>query len=119
MQNGKELKKQLEELIKQEKIIVGVEQGQTKLELVNIWENERQNVLQLLGLLYQKAILKSYNIKTRYSYNYSDIQTISFIQTYQNYDNTTTKTKYTFYNIPTSLGYIDIWKLAKIIEKGE
>lgn len=116
MKNNKELKKELEELIKQGKIVVGVEQDRNEkkqMELVNIWKEEKTNILQLTGFLYQKAILKSNNLKIRYSYNYSDNQTISFVQSYENYDGTITKTKYTFYNLPSNLGYLDIFKIEK------
>lgn len=119
MENKRELKEKLNNLINKKAFVVGVEQGQKKLELVNIWEDEQNNVCQLLGLLYQKAILKSYNLKVRYSYNYSDTQTINFIQKYENYDGTTTTTKYIFYNVPTSLGFLDTFKIRKEVLKIE
>ena len=49
----------------------------------------------------------------RYSYNYSDSQTITFSQSYENYDGSKTITSYTFYNIPTNLGYLDTYKIKK------
>jgi len=118
MNNEKELKKQLKELIESNKIVVGVEQNKDddyntikKMILKNIWTDEKINILQLTSFLYQKTILKAYNIKIRYSYNYSDTQTIEIVQTYHNCDDTITKTKYIFYNIPTNLGYLDIYNL--------
>lgn len=121
MENKKELLERLEELKKQNKIVVGVEQtkDKNKKELVNIWEDEKTNVSQLLGLLYQKAVLKSTNLKIRYNYNYSDSQTITFIQSYENYDGTITKTYYNFYNIPTNLGYLDTFKISKEVLENE
>ena len=112
----KELENKLKELIKDEKIIVGVEQDRNekkKMELVNIWEDEQVNILQFTAFLYQKTILKSNNIKIKYSYNYKDLQNISIIQSYENYDGTITKTKYTFYNLPTNLAFLDIYKIER------
>ena len=102
------------------KMIVKVYQDRTgKKELVNVWNDEKQNLLQLTAFLYRKAILKSNNLKVKYSYNYSDLQTITFIESYTNYDETITKTWFEFVNIPTNLGYLDIYKIAKNIEKRE
>lgn len=105
--------------MKENKIMVNVYQQKEnkKKELVNVWEDEKQNILQLTGFLYQKAILKSNSIKIKYSYNYSDIQNITFIYSYENYDGTITKTYYEFLNIPTNLCYLDIFKLGKIIDE--
>lgn len=110
-----ELKNKLEELKESKKIVVGVEQwkGNDKKELVNIWEDEKTNIMQLLAFLYRKTILKCNNIRISYSYNYSDLQSISITENYTNYDNSITKTRYTFYNIPTNCGYLDIYKLGK------
>ena len=115
----KDLKIKLEELKKENKIVVGVEQWHEneKKELVNIWEDEKTNILQLLGFLYRKTILKGYNLRINYSYNYSDKQVITITESYQNYDNTITKTRYTFYNLPTNLAYLDIYKLGDIINE--
>ena len=55
----------------------------------------------------------------RYSYNYSDYQTLTFSNEYTNYDGTKTITKYVFYNIPTNLGYLDIYKLNKEVLENE
>ena len=122
MENIKDLKLKLEELKKQNKIIVGVEQNRddemettNKMYLKNVWEDEKTNIIHLLGFLYQKTILKSNSIKIKYNYNYSDKQDIKIIYTYINYDNTTTKTIYTFYNIPTNLAYLDTFKLEKVV----
>ena len=101
------------------KIIVNVYQTKEnrKKELVNVWNDEKQNLLQLTAFLYRKTILKSNNLKVKYSYNYSDLQTITFIDNYENYDASITKTYYEFENIPTNMGYLDIYKIAKNIEE--
>lgn len=103
------------------KIIVNVYQTKDngKKELVNVWNDEKQNLLQLTAFLYRKTILKANNLKIKHSYNYSDLQTITFIDNYTNYDGTITKTYYEFVNIPTNLGYLDIYKIAKNIEESE
>ena len=105
--------------MKDNKIMVNVYQQKEnkKKELVNVLEDEKQNILQLAGFLYQKAILKSNNIKIKYSYNYNDVQNITFINSYENYDGTISKTYYEFLNIPTKLGYLDIYKLIYKLEK--
>ena len=99
----------------EKKLIVKVYQTKenNKKELVNTWENEKTNLLQLTAFLYRKTILKSNNLKIKYSYNYSDFQKIEFIESYTNYDNSITKTYFVFENIPTNLGYLDIYKLEK------
>lgn len=101
-----------------EKIIVNVYQtkGNGKKELVNKWNDEKTNLLQLTAFLYRKAILKSNNLKIKYSYNYSDLQTISFIDSYENYDGSITKTFYEFINVPTNMAYLDIYKIEKSLE---
>lgn len=97
-------------LLKNEgKLIVEVRQNN---KLVNIWEDEKQNILQLTAFLYRKTLLKS-NISIRYTYNYNDLQTIKIINKYTNFDNTITKTEYIFYNIPTKMGFLDVYKLEK------
>ena len=100
------------------KIMVNVYQKNEngKKELVNIWNDEKTNLLQLTAFLYRKTILKSNNLKVKYSYNYSDLQTITFIESYENYDGSITKTFYKFVNIPTNLGYLDIYKIEKNLE---
>lgn len=97
------------------KIMVNVYQKNEngKKELVNRWNDEKTNLLQLTAFLYRKAILKSNNLKVKYSYNYSDLQTITFIDSYENYDGSITKTFYEFVNVPTNLGYLDIHKIEK------
>ena len=101
-----------------EKIMVNVYQtkGNGKKELVNTWNNEKTNLLQLTAFLYRKTILKSNNLKIKYSYKYSDLQTITFIDSYENYDGTITKTFYEFINIPTNMAYLDIYKIEKSLE---
>ena len=107
--------------MEKEKMIVNVYQTKEngKKELVNIWNDEKQNILQLTAFLYRKTILKSSNLKIKYSYNYNDSQTITFIDNYANCDGTIAKTFYEFLNIPTNLGYLDIYKIAKNIEESE
>lgn len=126
MENTKELEKKLQNLIKSKKIVVGVEQNTTeegerlnKMILKNIWEDEKNNILQLLGFLYQKTILKSRNLRINYNYNYSDLQKIIITNIYYNYDNSITKTKYTFYNIPTNMSYLDTFKITNEVLNNE
>ena len=104
--------------MKNKKIMVNVYQKKEngKKELVNVWNDEKTNLLQFTAFLYRKAILKSNNLKVKYSYNYSDLQTITFIDSYENYDGSITKTFYEFINIPTNLGYLDIYKIEKSLE---
>ena len=96
------------------KIMVNVYQTKDngKKELVNTWNSEKDCILQLAAFLYQKTILKSNKLKISYKYNYSDIQTITFIDSYENYDGTITKTFFEFVNIPTNLGFLDIYKIS-------
>lgn len=103
------------------KIIVEVYQarGHDKKERVNTWEDEKTNILQLLAFLYRKTILKSNNLRIRYSYDYNDLQTIEIIETYENYDGTQTKTYFVFKNIPTNMAYLDIYKIEKNLESEE
>ena len=100
------------------KIMVNVYQKNEngKKELVNIWNDEKTNLLQFTAFLYRKTILKSNNLKVKYSYNYNDLQTITFVESYENYDGSITKTFYEFINIPTNLGYLDIYKIEKNLE---
>ena len=100
------------------KIMVNVYQKTEtgKKELVNVWNDEKTNLLQFTALIYRKTILKSNNLKVKYSYNYSDLQTITFVESYENYDGSITKTYYEFINIPTNLGYLDIYKIEKNLE---
>ena len=100
------------------KIIVNVYQtnGNGKKELVNKWNDEKTNLLQLTAFLHRKAILKSNNLKVKYSYNYGDLQTITFIDSYENYDGSITKTFYEFINISTKMAYLDIYKIEKSLE---
>lgn len=122
MKEEKILKNELEKLIKKGVLVVGVYQNTdnnynkiNKMILKNIWKDAKSNTMQLLGFLYRKTILKS-NIRIDYSYNYSDSQTITFTENYINYDNTITKTKYVFYNIPTNMAFLDTYKLENQIK---
>ena len=104
----KEEKVKFEKLKGQDKIVVEVIQNG---KVSNYWLDEKGNIMQLLGLLYQKTIVKSSSLRIKHSYNYSDMQTITFISSYENYDGTKSITKYVFYNIPTSMGYLDTYKI--------
>lgn len=103
------------------KIVVNVYQTKEngKKELVNTWHDVKTNLLQLTAFLYRKTILKSNNLKINYSYKYSDIQTITFIDSYENYDGTITKTFYEFVNVPTNMSYLNIYKIEKMINDAE
>lgn len=104
--------------MEKEKIMVNVYQtkGNGKKELVNVWNDEKTNLLQLTAFLYRKAVLKSNNLIIKHSYNYSDLQTITFIDKYENYDGSITKTFYEFVNIPTNMAHLDIYKIEKSLE---
>lgn len=104
------------------KMIVKVYQDRKtgKKELVNTWEDQTNILLQLTAFLYRKTIQKSRNLKITYKYNYSDAQTIIIKESYENYDHTITNTWFEFENIPTSMGYLDIYKIEKNLnESGE
>jgi hypothetical protein len=98
------------EILEGNNFIVGVYQnkGGKKLELVNIWYNLEFNKNQFTCFLYRMTIQKDKNLKVKYQYNYSDKQTITFRETYTNFDGTETITEYRFFNVPTKLGYLDI-----------
>ena len=105
------------------KIVVNVYQTKEngKKERVNTWHDVKTNLLQLTAFLYRKTILKSNNLKINYSYKYSDLQTITFIESYENYDGTITKTFFEFVNVPTNMAYLDIYKIEEMLleEKGD
>lgn len=112
----KELKSEFDKLKSDKKIVVEVIQDN---KITNYWLDEKGNIMQMLGLLYQKTIVKSSSLRIKHSYNYSDMQTITFISSYENYDGTKSITKYVFYNIPTSMGYLDTYKINENLIKGE
>lgn len=101
------------------KIIVKVYQDRNdkkKKELVNVWEDEKTNVLQLTAFLYRKTIQKSNKLRISYKYNYSDLQTIVIKESYTNYDNSISNTWFEFENIPTKMGFLDIYKIKESLE---
>ena len=100
------------------KIYVNVYQTKDngKKELVNKWNSKKECLLQLTAFLYQKTILKSNRLKISYKYNYSDLQTITFVDSYENYDGSITKTYFEFNNLPTKLAFLDIYKINKNLE---
>lgn len=101
---------ELQKLIDKGRLVVGVYQqhGKDKKALVNIWYNKTTNLKQFTSFLYRKAILKDNRLKIYYSYNYNDKQTISIVESFENYDGSITKTSFIFYNVPTKCGYLDI-----------
>lgn len=106
------MKKQFEELKANGKLVVEVIQNG---KVSDYWLDEKSNAMQLLGFLYSKTVInKKYRIT--YHYNYSDKQTISITDKYENFDGTFTKTQYKFYNVPTNMGYLDTYKLSQILE---
>ena len=80
---------------------------------VNEWNDHNQNTKQLTEFLWRKTILKEKNLRIKYSYNCSDIQTITFVENYENYDGTITTTEYRFLNVPTNMGYLDIYRMEE------
>lgn len=104
--------------IENKKIMVNVYQKNEngKKELVNVWNDEKTNLLQFTAFLYRKTILKSNNLIIKYNYNYNDLQTITFVESYENYDGSITKHFYEFVNVPSKLGYLDIYKIEKNLE---
>ena len=89
-----------------EKYNIYVEVYQDK-KLVNTWKDEETNKNQLMQFLWRKSVLKNNNLKVKYSYNYSDKQTITFIEKSYNCDNSYTIFEYKFYNVPTKCGYLN------------
>lgn len=110
-----------EKKMETKKMIVKVYQDREtgKKELTNTWEEQTNILLQLTAFLYRKTIQKSSNLKITYKYNYTDYQTIIIKESYQNYDNTTTNTWFEFENIPTNMGYLDIYKIEKNLKENE
>lgn len=108
----KELQKEFKELLNKRKIVVEVKQNKTT---TNYLLNETSNIISFLEILYRKTILKA-NIKIKYNYNYTDIQTITVTQKYVAFDGTETNFSYIYYNIPTSMGYLDTTILIKKLE---
>lgn len=107
-----DLKKELEHLKNNGNIIVGVYQDK---ELVNIWKDEKTNILHLMSDLYNKQFLKNNNTKITNKYNYSDVQEIKVIEKRYNYDEPITTFEYIYFNIPTKCGYIDTLKINEVL----
>lgn len=107
-----DLKKELESLKKDKKIVVAVYQDKA---LVNIWKDEKTNILHLLSNLYNKQLLGT-KIKISNRYNYSDIQEIKVTEKSYNYDESTTTFAYIYYNIPTKCGYLDTYKISEMLK---
>lgn len=103
------------------KMIVKVYQdrGTGEKKQVNTWKNQTNILLQLTAFLYRKTIQKSQKIKISYKYDYTDLQTIIVKESFTNYDNTITNTWFEFENIPTSCGYLDIYKIENNLKKEE
>lgn len=101
---------ELQKLIDKGRLVVGVYQQHDKGKkvLVNIWYNKTTNLKQLTTFLFRKTIQKDQRLKIYYSYNYSDKQTITIVESFENFDGSITKTSFTFYNVPTKCGYLDI-----------
>lgn len=108
----KELKKEFEKMLNKRKIVVEVKQDKMT---TNYLLEEKSNIISLLEILYRKTILKA-NIKIKYNYNYTDMQTITISQKYTGFDGTITTFDYIYYNIPTSMGYLDTTELRKKLE---
>lgn len=108
----KELKKEFEKMLNKRKIVVEVKQDN---KTTNYLLDEKSNIISLLEILYRKTILKA-NIKIKYNYKYTDMQTIAIIQNYTTFDGTETKFSYIYYNIPTNMGYLDTTELRKKLE---
>lgn len=108
----KELLKEFEKLLNEKKIVVEVKQDN---KTTNYLLNEKVNIISLLEILYRKTVLKA-NIKIKYNYDYTDMQTITITQSYTTFDGTEAKFSYIYYNIPTSMGYLDTLKLTKKLE---
>ena len=108
----KELKKEFEKLLNKRKIVVEVKQDKMT---TNYLLEETANIISFLEILYRKTILKA-NIKIKYNYNYTDIQTITISQKYTRFDGTITTFEYIYYNIPTNMGYLDTTELRKKLE---
>lgn len=100
------------------KMIVKVYQdrGTGKRKQVNTWKDQTNILLQLTAFLYRKTIQKSSNIRISYKYDYSDLQTIVIKESYTNYDNSISNTWFEFENIPTELGFLDIYKIKENLE---
>lgn len=108
----KKLKKEFEKLLNERKIVVEVKQDKATM---NYFLDETSNIISFFEILYRKTVLKS-NIKIRYNYNYADIQTVTVSQKYTRFDGTEAKFDYIYYNIPTSMGYLDTTELRKKLE---
>lgn len=86
-----------------------------KLEILRNGKKENEIVegakQRFLEALYGSAILKRKDVKVKYKYNYTDLQTIDFIYTFELYDGSKNKTIYRFVDVPTQQGFLDANKI--------
>lgn len=76
-----------------------------KKEIINESNDATKVCASLCGDLFNKYVLKSKDFKqVQYKYNYSDIQTITFI--YKN------NYRIIYKNVPTKMGFLDNYKIA-------
>lgn len=107
-----ELQKEFKKLLNERKIVVEVKQDKIT---TNYLLEETANIISFLEILYRKTIQKA-NIKIKYNYDYTDMQTITVSQKYTKFDGAITTFEYIYYNIPTSMGYLDTTELRKKLE---
>lgn len=67
---------------------------------------------ELLSYLWLVYVCKSKNYKVKYNYNYSNKQTITFIDKSNNF-------KHEFSNVPVKMGTLDIDELKNELKGGE
>ena len=72
-------------------------------------DDEKDIIKNLMFYTYEVAIKKSKCYSIKYQYNYSDKQTITIKEKFDNLNNRTI----TLYNIPTKTSYLDIDTLVR------